>query len=236
MQAKSEKMKLSKAVMGMKFMKKKEEVEQKERQEKKLLKELESGNWLVDSVKSSSASVKSKPNIVHKNKLHCVRETQDLYSTLPGRRSFNGCNKAMERHYQQIIDTKYFDVYMKMRAENKISDEGNGSEVEDPSLTEVKRRLQVEEDNIDYDKLVSLPRGPNQGKRPTYERKEETENVQRKKQKLLPNDSSFIVDRAAVTVNHTEQEETPSVQKMKYELIRKKEIRQKIEQKKKRSL
>ena len=140
---------LSKSVMSMKFMKKKEEVEAKEKEERMMIQKLQSGDWVASP---SAATMKdgSKSTEVTQN-LNCVRESQDLYSCLPGRRSFNGCNKAMERHYQQIIDAKYFETYGKNTA----------NETEAPK------------EEIDYEKLVSLPRGPNQGKRPAISLQQE---------------------------------------------------------------
>jgi hypothetical protein len=136
---------LSKSVLSMKFMKKKEEIEEKEKKEKQLLQKLQDGDWLNQSTQAPK-EVKSTQSA--QQKLECVRESQDLYSSLPGRRSFNGCNKAMEKNYQQIIDAKYFEHY-----------KGKSDQVADPSP-------QANTEEIDYEKLVSLPRGPNQGKRP----------------------------------------------------------------------
>ena len=73
------------------------------------------------------------------------REEGDMMSALPGRRSFGGFNKAIERHYSEIMDEKRFNVASSSSAPGAISDQ------------EMLDR---------YQNLVGLPRGPNQGMKP----------------------------------------------------------------------
>lgn len=66
---------------------------------------------------------------------------------LPGRRSFNGCNKAVERYYEsKMEDLKY---NWKKAASSSSSTSATDEEI-------LKR----------CENLIGLPRGPNQGLRP----------------------------------------------------------------------
>lgn len=127
---------LSKSVMSMKFMKRKESVDQPEGDR---LLHLQGGDWMKDSRAAERVPVHSAGG------LHCVRDYADLYTALPGRRSFGGANKAMERYYQSVVADKYKEKVKKESDKDVIDDE------------EMVRR---------YEQLVGLPRGPNQGKRP----------------------------------------------------------------------
>eukprot|EP01039_Chlorochromonas_danica_P000949 gene949-1031_t len=127
---------LSKSVMSMKFMKRKESVDQPEGDR---LLHLQGGDWMKDSRTAERVPVHSAGG------LHCVRDFADLYAALPGRRSFGGANKAMERYYQSVVADKYKEKVKKESDKDVIDDE------------EMVRR---------YQQLVGLPRGPNQGKRP----------------------------------------------------------------------
>ncbi|KAJ1428992.1 hypothetical protein B484DRAFT_64090 [Ochromonadaceae sp. CCMP2298] len=117
--------KLSKAVMGMNFMK------QKEKQ-------------------PVAANVDLRPTSVQpptrSGAIVCVKDGFDLSSLLPGRRSFNGCNKFVENFYEQRLD----DLKIRKRSKPEKQD---GNSV---SNEEMMKR---------YENLVGLPRGPNQGKR-----------------------------------------------------------------------
>jgi hypothetical protein len=110
--------------MGMKFMKQKETSNAK--QEKK--------STALDSFERSTS-----------NTLVCLAEHFDFVAALPGRRSFNGCNKAVERHYEQVLDDLKYKRKITAVKTDTISDE------------EMLKR---------YENLIGLPRGPNQGKRP----------------------------------------------------------------------
>jgi hypothetical protein len=117
--------KLSKAVMGMNFMK------QKEKQ-------------------PVAANVDLRPTSVQPSTrsgaIVCVKDGFDVSSLLPGRRSFNGCNKFVENFYEQRLD----DLKIRKRSKPEKQD---GNSV---SNEEMMKR---------YENLVGLPRGPNQGKR-----------------------------------------------------------------------
>jgi hypothetical protein len=160
---------LSKAVLGMKFMKRKEEIKAKEYQERQKIHNLQNGNWLSSKSDqpSSSSVISSVAETKDSASIDCSREVTDLYSTLPGRRSFNGANKAVEKYYQQIINTKYYEAYSK-----KIK-EGEG---------DVEGSNEARDKEIDYEKLISLPRGPSQGKRPLLSLQQEERG--NKKQKV----------------------------------------------------
>jgi hypothetical protein len=69
----------------------------------------------------------------------------DFAAQLPGRRSFNGCNKAVERFYESRMEELKYKKKISVEPSNTISDE------------EMLKR---------YENLIGLPRGPNQGQRP----------------------------------------------------------------------
>jgi hypothetical protein len=75
-----------------------------------------------------------------------------------GRRSFGGFNKAVERHYEQMMDEKRFDKASERASKNSVSD------------TEMLNR---------YETLIGLPRGPNQGMRPKKEKSNEPEEKEK---------------------------------------------------------
>ena len=189
----------------MKFMKKKEEVEEREKQEKQLIKELQQGNWSQPVSTETKSIVDGSRQVVvsyGEKKVTWVRENKDLYSVLPGRRSFNGCNRAIEHYYQSLIDDKYQEAMKKKQNQSKGANEGEADD---------------SENDVDYDQLVSLPRGPKQGKRVLAIRDERTLN----KRPKIEN---------SVSVG---QKLSGNTKKLQYELIRKKEIRKNIEEKKK---
>ena len=101
---------LSGNVLSMKFMKRKnikdEVAEEEERKRRRLLHE-----------EDSSSNSNDKPIIAPAtdNKLVVTVESISLYSALPGRRSFRGANKIVERQYgatleSHRIDKKYGNV------------------------------------------------------------------------------------------------------------------------------
>lgn len=116
--------KLSKGVMGMKFMKQKETT----------------GDTQI--IKSTALENFERST---NSKLECFTEHFDFVAALPGRRSFNGCNKAVERHYEQVLDDLKYKRKITATKSDTISDEDM-----------LKR----------YESLIGLPRGPSQGKRP----------------------------------------------------------------------
>ena len=130
---------LSKSVLGMKFMKRKEEAKINEEKAIEKYNQINNdSNWTAN-VESNSMEVEPLDS---NEPLKCVKDNVDLYSSLPGRRSFGGFNKAVEAHYQQMINRDRFETKAKIK--NEVTDE------------EMFQR---------YETLVGLPRGPNQGKR-----------------------------------------------------------------------
>ncbi len=129
---------LSSSVMRMKFMKRKEDTpNQSADTESSAVKRRRSGGGGCDPIKSG--------NHATTRRLVCSREEDDPRTVeVPGRRSFGGFNKSVERHYQSVLDEMNFDKMAK-KVENKtISDE------------EMLSR---------YENLIGLPRGPNQGRK-----------------------------------------------------------------------
>jgi hypothetical protein len=135
----TEKTILSKSVMGMKFMKKKEESIKIEQAEKIKFDKINNISWIADEV----APITDLMDI-DDSELTCVKDDADNFSALPGRRSFGGFNKAVEKHYQQMIDHKRFQTSAKADDAKIVSDE---------------------EMLLRYENLVGLPRGPSQGVR-----------------------------------------------------------------------
>lgn len=144
------KSKLSKSVLGMKFMKTKVEV---------------STNQDLNAIKASldwkkkqkeddqkSTDVSSSSTHSHEINLSCKTDDFNFNAVLPGRRSFNGCNKAMERHYQMQLEQLKFQ-------------------------TSIESNITIASNNMDeemikkYEKLVGLPRGPSGGMMPDNDSK-----------------------------------------------------------------
>jgi len=135
------KSKLSKSVLGMKFMKTKGEVSTN--QDLNAIKA--SLDWKKrkngqDSTDPSSSSSLHSQEV----KLSCTADDFNFNAVLPGRRSFNGCNKAMERHYQMQLEQLKFQTSMESNITIACSN--------------------MDEEMIKkYEKLVGLPRGPSGG-------------------------------------------------------------------------
>ncbi len=160
---------LSKSVMGMKFMQRIPTTDSCEPIESQALainqksrdawfrtdhfisesvdKKLLSLSHCISLIVSDSSGVKREVPVIF------ARGEIDIYARLPGRRSFNGCNRAMEKNYQQIIDAKYIET--QERKENRVLDHDieNGKLITDEAMADI------------YQDLIALPRGPNQGKR-----------------------------------------------------------------------
>ena len=142
---------LSKNVMGMKFMKRKEEGAEQSREEaskrRKLLETVQqlgpqsSSAMQVDEPAAGGGATSSSSS----SSSSFTIETTDLYSTLPGRRSFGGFNKVVERNYNEVLD---------LSADKSKREQQGGAGKSDE---EILRQVQG---------LVGLPRGPGQGKKP----------------------------------------------------------------------
>jgi len=83
--------------------------------------------------------------------LHCTYERSSLWTALPGRRSFGGFNKVIERWHSSVMDSRRQDA--KYESEDKDAS---------------KRAMALDDEDMlkKYDKLVSLPRGPSMGNKP----------------------------------------------------------------------
>ena len=136
---------LSKSVMTMKFMKRKEE----EISDKLIENEVKRSRLSIESNKSSKSyindmDISDNPitNISNDSPYIIEEDAPLLY---PGRRSFGGCNKIVEKQYQTFLDEQKFTT-----STTKSSNE----EENDEKIIEK------------YKDLISLPRGPNQGMKP----------------------------------------------------------------------
>ena len=126
--------KMSANLADMKFMKRKEEAAEQNKEEGEKRRKLLDATWTNPTPQPLAVAQQPQDG---SGKLVCVVEAVDLYSTLPGRRSFGGFNAVVERAYANALNTS----------------------LDEPSMD-------VEEESIlkKYEELVSLPRGPNQGK------------------------------------------------------------------------
>lgn len=134
---------LSKNVMNMKFMKRKEEADVQNKEEANKRRKLLDSQQQQQQQSTMQEAVNSQPRT---GNLICTIETTDLYSTLPGRRSFGGFNKVVERYYASSMDLQSDLV-------------GNTHEVSAKEEAAILKQ---------YESLVSLPRGPNQGAAPKH--------------------------------------------------------------------
>lgn len=155
------KLELSKAVMGMKFMKRKAEDIANEEEDKSKKMRLSTGSlnstnrYSLDSAKSEARG----DEMTETGPMGSIRRivgTMNVLSTssypihdqinqYPGRRSFGGFNKPVERNYQETLDDLR---YQKLSTSKKSSK----YDVDDNEMVER------------YKDLIGLPRGPNQGK------------------------------------------------------------------------
>lgn len=134
---------LSSKVTSMRFMKRKEEGAEQMKEE------MSKRSKLLDTVQlHRGGDADSRMQVVEQSsllssdgKVVFTLEAADLFSTLPGRRSFNGFNKVVEREYANALD----DASMVGSVGSKASDEAILKQ---------------------YEGLIGLPRGPGQGKRP----------------------------------------------------------------------
>lgn len=124
--------------MNMKFMKRKEETNMQSKEDASKRRRLLDNNT-AGAKKMDVEVALAAPTPPHDRSaaLVCTVETTDLYSALPGRRSFGGFNKVIERNYAILMDQQSGDI------------------VPTPDEEQILRQ---------YESLVSLPRGPGQGK------------------------------------------------------------------------
>lgn len=170
---------LSKSVMGMKFMQRQPAAEEsKQKIAEKIAATVaanttnddswfrtdhftsEHNNSLDAPSPTSSSRARSKTVVVSDSNgksreisVVSARDEVDVYARLPGRRSFNGCNRAVEKYYQQIIDSKYIEKQSRKEERTTEKDIESGMLITDEDMAER------------YEELIGLPRGPNQGKR-----------------------------------------------------------------------
>ena len=98
-------------------MARKVEIADEERAEaKKRRKVLDSGWSNVDTDTPASAddlTITDGTTSSGDHRIVCTIETEDLYASLPGRRSFRGFNNVVERFYQHSLDTQKFGLNKK---------------------------------------------------------------------------------------------------------------------------
>eukprot|EP01036_Dinobryon_divergens_P027459 gene27459-36236_t len=132
-----EKVQLSSSVMSMKFMKRKEESDIQRAAEREKLSQLKEKYLSNEDFNDSSVGTSAERT----NEFAISSGVADASLYLPGRRSFGGFNKAVEKHYQSVV-----------------LDDINSSRRENDGVT-----ITDEEMLQRYENLIGLPRGPNQG-------------------------------------------------------------------------
>ena len=122
-----------------------------------------SQNMIIDDIQidpsTSNSDVYNINNyynstIVISSKVQFIQETKDPLSLLPGRRSFQNCNAAVEKNYRARMDELNLDVSAVLGGSRSVG-LSVGSSVSDEEMIER------------YKHLVGLPRGPNQSRKPT---------------------------------------------------------------------
>ena len=97
---------LSKSVMGMKFMKRKLDVSKDEDVNKRR----------VTDNSNNDNNNKTSKNIIYTN-------DNNILSSLPGRRSYGGYNKVIERHYEYVMNEMRYEKTAAKVNKNTINDE-----------------------------------------------------------------------------------------------------------------
>ena len=128
---------LSSSVMSMKFMKRKEESDIHRAAEREKLSQLKDKYLSNEDFNDSNIDTP----VERKNEFAISSCVADASLYLPGRRSFGGFNKAVEKHYQSVV-----------------LDDINSSRRKNDGVT-----ITDEEMLQRYENLIGLPRGPNQG-------------------------------------------------------------------------
>ena len=90
--------------LRMRFMKKREEDSEIAAQEELKRQKLLNPESVVSASNLSNGHGIKTANLTHHKILVCTREMTNLYSALPGRRSFGGFNKPIERNYDMILN------------------------------------------------------------------------------------------------------------------------------------
>jgi len=106
---------LSKSVMSMKFMKRKLDSNNNNNND---------NNDNNDNVKRRNINDNNDNNNNNKT-ITKITYTNDnsIFSTLPGRRSYGGFNKEVERHYEHIMNERRYEKQVTKAIKNTISDE-----------------------------------------------------------------------------------------------------------------
>jgi hypothetical protein len=146
---------LSKAVLGMKFMQRQAQIQALAKEESNIAKstsENNSDSWFRNDHFVSEFAQNRDENLSDQNskvlrvvlgnntikevKIVSMRNEADIYSRLPGRRSFNGCNPAMERYYQQIVKDKYLEKQHQQEVKELEKEVANGQLITDEEMAE----------------------------------------------------------------------------------------------------
>ena len=137
---------LSKAVLSMKFMKRKSDDAQIAEEEAAVVKKKQ----VTDMIWSNNYEANLKSTTACK--LICEIDLTDALAGFPGRRSFGNFNKSVERHYQKYLDSLKFDKLATTKSSKY--------DVDDEEMVER------------YQSLIGLPRGPNQGKKEQFNKRD----------------------------------------------------------------
>ena len=102
-------------------MARKSELAEEERLEAKKRRKILASGW--SNVDLSSPNDEIDPNLCENSKIVCTVETEDLYASLPGRRSFGGFNSVVERYYQSVMDSHKYGTYKSRIEDENVSNE-----------------------------------------------------------------------------------------------------------------
>lgn len=97
------------------------EIADEERVEANKRRKILDSGWSSVDTNAAQETLSSTDN----NIIVCTVETEDLYASLPGRRSFGGFNSVVERFYQHSMDTNKFGL-----SKESIEDESGVSNEE----------------------------------------------------------------------------------------------------------
>lgn len=104
---------LSKSVMSMKFMKRKLDSNSTNDND-------DSNISNSNKRRNTNNNNNNENNSMIKN-ISYINDNR-IYSTLPGRRSYGGCNKAVERQYEYIMNERRYEKQVDKANKNTISD------------------------------------------------------------------------------------------------------------------
>lgn len=145
---------LSKSVMGMKFMKARNDSAKsgnKSAEDVANIQFVKSTSVISNTVSNTGISMHAVKTVTNEQDILYVEETIDTLSEFPGRRSFNNFNNSVNKYYLNKIE--------ELNIDKKLTPSSSSSQKE--------RKTLISDDDLiqKYDELIGLPRGPNQSRK-----------------------------------------------------------------------